>query len=169
MSRHDHTDNHHFHRMDRSLINTSNPNSIHPTDRQWIDLGNAKCDPGSGEVYRSESSGKASNLAACQKSCKADHVCKSITFFHNSKRCNHFSTECVVRKEAAHKNVISMRLTGNTTTALTLNPKHPVHSTTVVKGLLDPPPSISIHTHTTTSSSISIHTRANHWTAVLAE
>ena len=168
MSRHDHTDNHDFHRMDTSLINTSGPNSIHPTGRQWIHLGNAKCDPGSGEVYRSESSGKVSDLAACQKSCQDDPWCKSITFFNNSNHCSHYSTECLVTKEFAYKNVISMRLKGNTTTALILNPKHPVHSTTVVKGLLDPPPSISIHTHTT-ATSISIHTRANHWAAVLAE
>ena len=131
MSRHDHTDNHHFHRMDTSLIDTSNPNSIHPTG-QWINLGNAKCDPGSGEVYRSESSGKVSDLAACQKSCQYDHGCKSITFFNNSNHCSHFITECLVTKEVAYKDVISMRLTGNTTTALTLtltlNPKHPVHA-----------------------------------------
>ena len=131
MSRHDHTDNHHFHRMDTSLINTSNPNSIHPTDPQWIHLANSECDRGYGEVYRSESSGTVSDLAACQKSCLYDHGCNSITFFNPTKHCSHFSTECLVTKEVAHKDVFSMRLTGNTTTALTLtltlNPKHPVH------------------------------------------
>merc|ERR1719271_182607 len=79
--------------------------------RQWIHLGHAGCDRRSGEVYRSESSGKASNLAACQKSCQDDHGCKSITFFNLTKHCSHFSTECLVTKEAAHKDVISMRLT----------------------------------------------------------
>ena len=94
------------------------------TSTEWKLLGNAKCDQASGEVYRSESSGKVSDLAACQKSCQDDHGCKSITFLNHSKHCSHFSTECLVTKEVAHKDVISMRLAGNTTTALTLNP-HP--------------------------------------------
>ena len=83
------------------------------TSTEWIDLGNAKCDPGSGEVYRSESSGKVSDLAACQKSCQDDHGCKSITFFSHTKHCSHFTTECLVTKEVAHKDVISMRLKGD--------------------------------------------------------
>merc|ERR1712032_475264 len=83
------------------------------TGRQWIHLGHAACDPGSGEVYRSESSGKASDLAACQKSCQDDPWCKSITFFNLTKHCSHFTTECLVTKEVAHKDVISMRLKGD--------------------------------------------------------
>ena len=87
-------------------------------------FNNQECDASKGEVYLGGSSGKKAGLAACKKSCEDEAKCKSITFFKHAKHCSHFSTECLVTKEVAHKNVISMRLNGTATTALTLNP-HP--------------------------------------------
>ena len=79
--------------------------------RTWVEVGsNAQCDVGAGEVYRSQSPGKVSDIAACKKSCEDDPKCKSITFF-NSGWCSHFSTECT--KTTAGTNAIAMRLGGN--------------------------------------------------------
>merc|ERR1712037_892142 len=76
--------------------------------RTWANVGsNIQGDAGAGEVYRSQSPGKVSDLAACQKSCENDAGCKSITFF-NSGWCSHFSTGCTETKSASK--AISMRL-----------------------------------------------------------
>jgi len=78
--------------------------------RTWTKVGsNAQCDAGAGEVYRSQSPGKVSDLATCQKSCEDDSGCKSITFF-NSGWCSHFSTECTKTKVTSK--AVSMRLSG---------------------------------------------------------
>ena len=74
----------------------------------WLEVSsNAECDAAAGEVYRSQSPGKVSDIAACQKSCENDAGCKSITFF-NSGWCSHFSTECTKTKST--NKAISMRL-----------------------------------------------------------
>ena len=75
---------------------------------RWVDLGsNVQCNAGAGEVYRSQSPGKVSDIAACQKSCEVDAGCKSITLF-KSGWCSHFSTEC--KKTKSTNKAISMRL-----------------------------------------------------------
>ena len=76
--------------------------------RTWVEAGsNAQCDAGAGEVYRSQSPGKVSDIDACKKSCEDDPKCKSITFF-NSGWCSHFSTDCKKTKWASK--AIAMRL-----------------------------------------------------------
>merc|ERR1712032_1420748 len=61
------------------------------TQRTWVEArSNAQCDAGSGEVYRSQSPGKVSDIAACKKSCENVPGCKSITLF-KSGWCSHFS------------------------------------------------------------------------------
>ena len=99
---------------DTSLINTSNSNSIDPTGRQWIQFeSNAQCDVSAGEVYRSESSGKVSDLAACQKSCEDDAHCSSITYY-KAGWCSHFSTDCA-RRKGNNKAMVWMRRRGTST------------------------------------------------------
>ena len=66
------------------------------------------CDIIAGEVYRSQSSGKVSDLAACKKSCEDDAGCKSITYFE-SGWCSHFSTGCMKRKFAADAWAIGLK------------------------------------------------------------
>merc|ERR1719174_2342913 len=74
---------------------------------EWVDLDpNTECDAGAGEVYRKQSPGKVSDLAACKKSCEDDASCKSITFFLD-KWCSHFSTACTRTKVT--DNAISLR------------------------------------------------------------
>ena len=88
--------------------------------RAWADVGdNTECDASAGEFYRSQSSSKVSDLAACKKSCEDDTGCVSITFFKTSGWCSHFSTGCAKTKSATDS--ISMRLVGAqlTTTAST--------------------------------------------------
>ena len=83
----------------------------------WVEVGsNAECDAGAGEVYRSQSPGKVSDIAACKKSCEDDPKCKSITFF-NSGWCSQFSTDCTNTKSTSK--AISMRL-GTQRTATTV-------------------------------------------------
>jgi len=92
--------------------NTPDPSRPTTTgaQRTWVEAGsNAQCDAGSGEVYRSQSPGKVSDIAACKKSCEDDPKCKSITFF-NSGWCSHFSTECTKTKTT--NKAIAMRLGG---------------------------------------------------------
>ena len=74
----------------------------------WVALSpNTECDAGGGEVYRSQSPGILSNIAACKKSCEDVAECKSITFF-SSGWCSHFSTECTATKPTSK--AMSMRL-----------------------------------------------------------
>ena len=68
-----------------------------------------QCDTGAGEVYRGESSGKVSDLAACKKSCEDAPACQSITFWKDGW-CSHFSTLCTKKKFG--NEAISMRLRG---------------------------------------------------------
>ena len=90
------------------------------SQRAWVEVGsNTECDVGAGEVYRSQSSGKVSDIAACKKSCEAHAQCKSITFF-NSGWCSHFSTECTKTKSA--DKAIAMRVG---TSANTPDPSRP--------------------------------------------
>ena len=65
------------------------------------------CDPTKGEVYRQESPGQVSSLAACQQSCEADAGCQSITYFTRSGGCSHFSTACTHTKK--NNKTIEMR------------------------------------------------------------
>ena len=95
---------------------TLNDGPIHTTGKQraWAAVGsNVQCNVGAGEVYRSQSPGKVSDIAACKKSCEDDPKCKSITFF-NSGWCSHFSTGCAKTKSSS--NAISMRLGTSVTT-----------------------------------------------------
>ena len=68
----------------------------------------SKCDMNAGEVFRKESSGDVSDLAACKKSCEDDAKCQGITFFTQSKFCSHFSTKCTNRTPTT--NTIAMTL-----------------------------------------------------------
>ena len=68
----------------------------------------SKCDMNAGEVFRKESSGDASDLAACKKSCEDDAKCQGITFWTQSKYCSHFSTKCTNRTPTT--NTIAMTL-----------------------------------------------------------
>ena len=68
----------------------------------------SKCDMNAGEVFRKESSGDVSDLAACKKSCEDDAKCQGITFFIRSKYCSHFSTACT--KRTPTQNTIAMTL-----------------------------------------------------------
>ena len=89
-------------------------NSIIASQRTWEEAGsNAECNVGAGEVYRNQSPGKVSDLAACKKSCEDDAGCQSITFFNNGW-CSHFSTGCTKTKTA--NKAISMRLRGTQVT-----------------------------------------------------
>ena len=95
-------------RTDINLTNTR----INPTaaKRAWADVGsNTECDASAGEVYRSQSSSKVSDLAACKKSCEDDAGCVSITFFDGGW-CSHFNTGCTKTKSTSK--AISMRLGG---------------------------------------------------------
>ena len=84
------------------------------TDRQWIQLeSNAECDRDGGEVYQSKRSGKVSGLIACQKACRAEAGCQSITYYH-SGWCSLFSTACTKRKIA--KGAIKSMLWAGTST-----------------------------------------------------
>ena len=75
----------------------------------WEEVAaSAMCDHTKGEVYRQESPGKVSSLAACQHSCEADTGCRSITYFTRSGGCSHFSTACTATKK--NNNAIAMRL-----------------------------------------------------------
>ena len=91
----------------------------HTTGQQhvWAAVGSdIQCDAGAGEVYRSQSPGKVSDIAACKKSCENDPGCKSITLF-KSGWCSHFSTKCTKTKWG--NKAIAMRLTsasGSTST-----------------------------------------------------
>ena len=85
---------------------------VNPTaaKRAWADVGsNTECDASAGEVYRSQSSSKVSDLAACKKSCEDDAGCVSITFFDGGW-CSHFNTGCTKTKSTSK--AISMRLGG---------------------------------------------------------
>ena len=95
----------------RKEINLTNTR-VNPTaaKRAWADVGsNTECDASAGEVYRSQSSSKVSDLAACKKSCEDDAGCQSITFF-DSGWCSHFNTGCTKTKSTSK--AISMRLGG---------------------------------------------------------
>ena len=84
--------------------------------RTWEEVGaNTQCDAGAGEVYRSQSPGKVSDLAACQKSCEDDAGCQSITFF-NSGWCSHFGTGCAKTKVTSKAVSMRLRRTQGTTT-----------------------------------------------------
>merc|ERR1712037_594803 len=92
--------------------NTPDPSRPTTTgaQRAWVEAGaNTECDAGAGEVYRSQSPGKVSGIAACKKSCENDPGCKSITFF-NSGWCSHYSTGCTKTKTT--NKAIAMRLGG---------------------------------------------------------
>ena len=95
---------------DRTLVHST------AAQRTWENVGSdIKCDHGAGEVYRIQSSNKASDLAACKKSCEDTSGCQSITFFDDSW-CSHFSTGCV--KTTVQNKAVAMRLiVAQTTTA----------------------------------------------------
>ena len=92
----------------------------------------SKCDMNAGEVFRKESSGDASDLAACKKSCEDDVKCKGITFFTQSKYCSHFSTDCTKRTPTTDTIAMTLKtgmycitVTGCAARLLPLNPPAP--------------------------------------------
>ena len=76
-------------------------------------INDQECDIAQGETYLRQSSSKASNLAACRKSCEDEATCQSITYYHDGW-CSHFSTRCENTKTA--DNAHAMRLKDFTTT-----------------------------------------------------
>ena len=95
---------------------------------------NAECDRDGGEVYMSKPSGKVSGLIACQKACRAEAGCQSITYYKDAW-CSLSSTACG-RRTHANWAIKSMRWGGTTTDTATDNTTTATHTHT--------------HTHTNT-------------------
>ena len=94
----------HFSKCEKDKIAKETTNAISMMKRTQ----QSKCDMNAGEVFRTESSGEVSDLAACKKSCEDDAKCQGITFFTQSKYCSHFSTDCTKRTPST--NTIAMTL-----------------------------------------------------------
>merc|ERR1712222_244816 len=91
------------------LVTLNPPTTTGGAQRVWQSVGsNAECDTSAGETYVKQSSGKFSDLEACQASCQNAAGCASITFY-KSGWCSHYSTPCTesTRKRSA---VGAMRL-----------------------------------------------------------
>ena len=84
---------------------------------------NAECDRDGGEVYMSKPSGKVSGLIACQKACRAEAGCQSITYYEDAW-CSLFSTACT-RRAVGNRAIFSMRLRGTTIDTATDNTTDP--------------------------------------------
>ena len=111
---------------------------------------NAECDRDGGEVYMSKPSGKVSGLIACQKACRAEAGCQSITYYKDAW-CSLFSTACARRIQGNNANK-SMRWGGTTTDTATDNTTTTTTTTTTTDT------TTTTHTNTHTNTHTHTHT-----------
>merc|ERR1712032_1805296 len=71
-----------------------------------------ECDGTQGEEYVDASSGKASDLDACRKSCEDANMCQSITYHYGGGWCSHYSSPCEKMTSCGH-DCVAMRLKDN--------------------------------------------------------